>query len=85
MWLGERITEKGIGNGISLLIMIGIIARFHIFYARIGFENSKWRSWWYMMILLEIVVWFLVILASVLLVTAVRRIAVQYARRSSAR
>ena len=83
MWLGERITDKGIGNGISLLIMIGIIARFPSSFAQeLASKTANGGAGGIMMILLEIVVWFLVILASVLLVTAVRRIAVQYARRS---
>mgnify|MGYP001573096845 CR=1 FL=1 len=85
MWLGERITEKGIGNGISLLIMIGIIARFPTsFMQELVSKTANGGAGGIMMILLEIVVWFLVILASVLLVTAVRRVAVQYARRSTA-
>jgi preprotein translocase subunit SecY len=85
MWLGERITEKGIGNGISLLIMIGIIARFPTsFMQELVSKTANGGAGGIMMILLEIVVWFLVILASVLLVTAVRRVAVQYARRSAA-
>jgi preprotein translocase subunit SecY len=84
MWLGERITDKGIGNGISLLIMIGIIARFPSSFAQeLASKTANGGAGGVMMILLEIVVWFLVILASVLLVTAVRRIAVQYARRSA--
>lgn len=84
MWLGERITDKGIGNGISLLIMIGIIARFPSSFAQeLASKTANGGAGGFMMILLEIVVWFLVILASVLLVTAVRRISVQYARRSA--
>ena len=84
MWLGERITDKGIGNGISLLIMIGIIARFPSSFAQeLASKTANGGAGGIMMILLEIVVWFLVILASVLLVTAVRRIVVQYARRSA--
>jgi preprotein translocase subunit SecY len=83
MWLGERITDKGIGNGISLLIMIGIIARFPSSFAQeLASKTANGGAGGAMMILLEMVIWFLVILASVLLVTAVRRIAVQYARRS---
>ena len=83
MWLGERITDKGIGNGISLLIMIGIIARFPTSFAQeLASKTANGGAGGLMMILLEMLIWFLVILASVLLVTAVRRIAVQYARRS---
>ncbi|MGY5355719.1 preprotein translocase subunit SecY [Wenyingzhuangia sp. IMCC45467] len=82
MWLGERITEKGIGNGISLLIMIGIIARFPGAFMQEFISKYDAGSGGFMMILLEIVVWLLIILASILLVTAVRKIAVQYARRT---
>ena len=68
MWLGERITDKGIGNGISLLIMIGIIARFPSSFAQeLASKTANGGAGGIMMILLEIVVWFLVILASVLL------------------
>ncbi|WP_375241521.1 preprotein translocase subunit SecY [Lacinutrix sp.] len=82
MWLGEKITDKGIGNGISLLIMVGIIATLPKSFlqnmnARFTTGNGP------MMILFEIVIWFVIIAASILLVMAVRKIAVQYARRSA--
>ncbi|OIQ21595.1 preprotein translocase subunit SecY [Lacinutrix sp. MedPE-SW] len=82
MWLGEKITDKGIGNGISLLIMVGIIATLPKSFlqnaaSRLDTGNNV------MMILFEIVVWFAIIAASILLVMAVRKIAVQYARRSA--
>ena len=84
MWLGEKITDKGIGNGISLLIMIGIIARLpgaflQEFTSKLDAGNGA-----FIMILLEIVAWFLVVLATIYLVTAVRRVTVQYARRTVA-
>ncbi|HET8854919.1 MAG TPA: preprotein translocase subunit SecY, partial [Salinimicrobium sp.] len=83
MWLGEKITDKGIGNGISLLIMVGIIATlpqaFLQEYASRVFESNGGL----IMILLELVIWFAIILASVMLVMAVRQIPVQYARRSA--
>jgi len=84
MWLGERITEKGIGNGISLLIMIGIIARLPLSFIQEVGSKLKSGNGGLMMILIEIVVWFIVILASVFLVTAIRKIAVRYARRTVA-
>ncbi|AEH00243.1 preprotein translocase subunit SecY [Lacinutrix sp. 5H-3-7-4] len=82
MWLGEKITDKGIGNGISLLIMVGIIATLPKSFlqnavSRLDTGNNV------MMILFEIVIWFAIIAASILLVMAVRKIAVQYARRSA--
>lgn len=83
MWLGERITDKGVGNGISLLITVGIIANFPTaFMQELVSKTSNAGAGGVMMILIEIIVWFVVILLSVLLVTAVRKIAVQYARRS---
>ena len=82
MWLGEKITDKGIGNGISLLIMIGIIATMPQSFAQEAV--SRWNgTGGPMLIIVEVVIWFLVILASVLLVMAIRQIPVQYARRSA--
>ena len=83
MWLGEKITDKGIGNGISLLIMVGIIATLpqsflQEYAARVTESNGG-----LIMTLIELVIWFIIILASVLLVLAVRKIEVQYARRTS--
>ncbi len=83
MWLGEKITDKGIGNGISLLIMVGIIATLpqsfvQEYAARVTESNGG-----LIMILIELVVWFVVILASIMLVMAVRKIPVQYARRTA--
>jgi len=84
MWLCEKITDKGVGNGISLLIMIGIIARFPGAFTQEAVSKITASNGGLIMILIEIVVWFLVILICVYLVTAVRRIAVQYARKSVA-
>ncbi len=82
MWLGEKITDKGIGNGRSLLIMIGIIARFPGSFMNEFTSKMSAGGGAGIMILIEIVIWFLVVLASVYLVTAVRRVTVQYAKRS---
>ncbi|WP_081208866.1 preprotein translocase subunit SecY [Salegentibacter sediminis] len=83
MWLGEKITDKGIGNGISLLIMVGIIATlpqaFIQEFASRVFESNGGL----IMILIELVIWFAIILASIMLVMAVRQIPVQYARRTA--
>ncbi len=81
MWLGEKITDKGIGNGISLIIMIGIIARlpFAIFSeleARLSSQGGGLVAF-----LIEIVFLFLVFVISILLVQGTRRIPVQYAKR----
>ena len=84
MWLGEKITDKGIGNGISLLIMIGIIARFPSSFIQEVVSKVTASDGGLIMILLEVIVWFLVILVCVYLVTAVRRISVQYARKTVA-
>ena len=83
MWLGEKITDKGIGNGISLLIMVGIIATlpqaFIQEFASRVFESNGGL----IMILIELVIWFTIIMASIMLVMAVRQIPVQYARRTA--
>ena len=83
MWLGEKITDKGIGNGISLLIMVGILARLpqafiQEFSSRVSENNGG-----PMMIVLEVIIWLLIIIACILLTMAVRRIPVQYARRTN--
>lgn len=82
MWLGERITDKGIGNGISLLIMVGIIASLPQ-----GFLQelvSKFEQGGGMVLfVVEIAALLIVILLAVALVQAVRRVPVQYAKRSS--
>ena len=80
MWLGERITDKGVGNGISLLIMIGIIARLP--FALSGeFATRMNQSGSLVMFLVEIIVLLVVILLVILLVQGTRRIPVQYAKR----
>lgn len=87
MWLGERITDKGVGNGISLLITVGIIANFPAAFIQELVSKttaSGAGAGGIMTILIEIIVWFVIILLTVLLVTAVRKIAVQYARRTVA-
>lgn len=84
MWLGEKITDKGIGNGISLLIMIGIIARFPASFIQEAVSKLTASNGGAIMILIELIVWFLVIMVCVYLVTAVRRITVQYARKTVA-
>ncbi len=83
MWLGEKITDKGIGNGISLLIMIGIIATMPQAFMQEVASRTGTNSGGPMLILVEVILWFLVILASVLLVMATRQIPVQYARRTA--
>ena len=83
MWLGEKITDKGIGNGISLLIMIGIIATMPQSFVQEFISRTVDNNGGLMFILIEVIIWFLVILASVLLVMATRQIPVQYARRTA--
>ncbi|HET8735350.1 MAG TPA: preprotein translocase subunit SecY [Pricia sp.] len=83
MWLGEKISDKGIGNGISLLIMIGIIATMPQSFIQEFVSRTTNNTGGLMFILIEVILWFLVILASVLLVMATRRIPVQYARRTA--
>ena len=81
MWLGERITDRGIGNGISLIIMIGIVARLpYALAAEIG-EKLTTTNGGLLLLVVELVVWFFVIIAAIALVQAVRRVPVQYAKR----
>lgn len=82
MWLGEKITDKGIGNGISLLIMVGILARLPQAFIQEFTSTITNNNGGPMLLVLEIIVWLLVIISCVLLVMAVRRIPVQYARRT---
>ncbi|MDG1730730.1 MAG: preprotein translocase subunit SecY [Algibacter sp.] len=84
MWLGEKITDKGIGNGISLLIMVGIIATLpQSFLQNAATRLEGGGNGGLMMVLIEFVIWFVIILASIMLVMGVRKIAVQYARRTA--
>ena len=80
MWLGEKITDKGIGNGISLIIMIGIVARMPAnFIFELGSRmNGAGGA---IALIVEIVFLFIVILGTILLVQGTRRVPVQYARR----
>ena len=81
MWLGERITDRGIGNGISLIIMIGIVARLpYALVAEIG-EKLTTTNGGLLILIVEFVVWFFVLVAAIALVQAVRRVPVQYAKR----
>jgi len=82
MWLGERITDRGIGNGISLLIMIGIVARLpYALVAEVGTKLTTTTGGGPIALIVELIIWFLVIVATIALVQAVRRVPVQYAKR----
>jgi preprotein translocase subunit SecY len=83
MWLGEKITDRGIGNGISLLIMVGIIANLPLSFTQEFVSRVSENNGGPMLILIELVLWIVIILLSVLLTLAVRRIPVQYARRQA--
>ena len=82
MWLGERITDRGIGNGISLLIMIGIVARLpYALVAEFGQKFTGNGLGGPLILIVELVIWFFVLVAAIALVQAVRRVPVQYAKR----
>ena len=82
LWLGERITDKGIGNGISIIIMIGIIARLpQAFIQEIGSRFTAITGGGLVMFLVEIIILYAVVCASIVLVQGVRKIPVQYAKR----
>ncbi len=81
MWLGERITDRGIGNGISLIIMIGIVARLPYAIVAEGGAKLSTTNGGLLMFIVELIVWFFVIIAAIALVQAVRKVPVQYAKR----
>lgn len=81
MWLGERITDRGIGNGISLIIMVGIIARLPFAIFAEGAQRFNQTNGGPLMFLIEIVILFLVFIATIALVQGQRKVPVQYAKR----
>ena len=84
MWLGERITDRGIGNGISFIILVGIIARFPgaIFYEFTSrLPGSTGSAGGLVMFVVELIIFFAVIVGAVLLVQGTRKVPVQYAKR----
>jgi preprotein translocase subunit SecY len=81
MWLGEKITDKGIGNGISLIIMIGIIARLPFALAGEFVSRMEMQGGGLVYFVIELVALVFIILATILLVQGTRRIPVQYAKR----
>ena len=81
MWLGERITDRGIGNGISLLIMIGIVARLpYALVAEVG-EKLTTNNGGLLLLIVEFIVLFFVFVAAIALTQGVRRVPVNYAKR----
>jgi len=83
MWLGEKITDKGIGNGISLIIMIGIIAGLPQAFIQEAASRTTGGGGGYVILLVEIAALLIVILLSVAVVQAVRRVPVQFAKRAA--
>ena len=75
MWLGERITERGIGNGISMLIMIGIISRFPIALVQEYISHN------FLIFIVEMVFLFFIVMSVVMLTQATRKVPVQYAKQ----
>lgn len=83
MWLGEKITDKGIGNGVSLIIMIGIIARLPValsqeFSDKVGASSTGGGP---VALVIEIVALFAVVMFTILIVQGVRKVPVQYAKK----
>lgn len=82
LWLGERITDKGVGNGISMIIMIGIVARLpQAFVQELGSRFTAITGGGLVMFVIEILILYAVVCASLLLVQGTRKIPVQYAKR----
>ena len=81
MWLGEKITDKGVGNGISFIILVGIIARLPLAFLQEFTNSLTTAQGGLVMFLVEIIVLFAVIAGAVLLVQGTRKVPVQYAKR----
>ena len=82
LWLGERITDKGVGNGISLIIMIGIIARLpQAFFQEASSRFTAISGGGIVLFIVELLILYFVVCAAILLVQAVRKVPVQYAKR----
>ena len=81
MWLGEKITDKGIGNGISIIIMIGIIARLPFAFVSEFGSRLSGEGGGLIMLLLELVLLLLVIMGTIMLVQGTRKIPVQFAKK----
>ena len=82
LWLGERITDKGVGNGISMIIMIGIIARLpQAFFQEVGSRFTAITSGGLVMFIAEILILYAVACAAILLVQGTRKVPVQYAKK----
>lgn len=79
MWLGERITDKGIGNGISVLIMIGIISRLPLALYEEAVYNRGMNG--ALLFIIELIVLFAIVMAVIMLTQATRRIPIQYAKQ----
>ncbi|HEU5146035.1 MAG TPA: preprotein translocase subunit SecY [Chryseosolibacter sp.] len=79
MWLGERITDKGIGNGISVLIMIGIISRLPMALYEEAVYNRGMNG--ALLFIIELIVLFAIVMAVIMLTQATRRIPIQYAKQ----
>jgi len=85
MWIGDKITDKGVGNGVSMLIMVGIMARFPDavigeFEARALIDASNGRLF---VFIIELLVWFFIIALTIMLIQGVRKIPLQYAKQMS--
>ena len=82
LWLGERITDKGIGNGISMIIMIGIIARLpQAFFQEVTSRFTAISGGGLVMFIVELIILYVVVCLAILLVQGVRKVPVQYAKR----
>ena len=82
LWLGERITDKGVGNGVSMIIMIGIIARFpQAFIQEVSSRFTAITGGGLVMFIVEILILYAVVCAAILLTQATRKVPVEYAKK----
>jgi preprotein translocase subunit SecY len=85
MWLGEKITDRGIGNGISILIMVGILADLPTAFAQEIASQTGKAGMGSIIVLVEVLFWILVVLLAIILSVAVRKIPIQYVSRAQGR
>ena len=82
MWIGERITEKGVGNGVSLIITVGIIARLpQAFVGEFSSKVSDAAGGRLLFVFIELIVWFFIILFTILVIKGVRKVPLEYPKQ----
>lgn len=81
LWLGEKITDKGIGNGVSIIIMVGIIDRLPFAFVAEATSRAAQQGGGYFLLLIELIILFFIFCGTIMLVQGTRKVPVQYAKR----